>query len=378
MKTWKEIEAASDAHVLQWAAAQAWAEAMSDCAQDTLWHAEGDVWTHTHMVCRELAALDVWESLDRKQQLILLFTGLFHDAGKPATTRVDESEGRIRSPKHAQVGSALARDVLRGLGCDLETRERICRLVLFHGRPPYLIDKEDPDREVIYHSWLVENRLLHAFALADTRGRKTSDTRIAEEKVNLWKWVAEDRGCFETPYVFANEQARFLFYRDALSSLHYAPRLDYRCEVTLMCGLPGAGKDTWLANRAPELPVVSLDMIRQELGVSPEANQGVVIQTARERVRQNLRAGKDFAFNATNTTRLIRKRWLDLFADYGARISIVYLEPPIVEWHRQNRSRPQPVPGSVMDQLMERLEPPSIAEAHHVSYWPSARSVEIS
>ena len=33
-------------------------------------------------------------------------------------------------------------------------------------------------------------------------------------------------------------------------------------------------------------------------------NQGEVIQTAREQCREHLRAGRDFAFNATNTTAL--------------------------------------------------------------------------
>jgi len=36
--------------------------------------------------------------------------------------------------------------------------------------------------------------------------------------------VADEAGCFDRPYAFANDQARFLFYRDALTSLHYARR----------------------------------------------------------------------------------------------------------------------------------------------------------
>ncbi len=37
----------------------------------------------------------------------------------------------------------------------------------------------------------------------------------------------------------------------------------------------------------------------------------------------------DFAFNRTNITRQVRRRWIDLFADYGARIEIAYLEPEL-------------------------------------------------
>ena len=93
-------------------------------------------------------------------------------------------------------------------------------------------------------------------------------------------------------------------------------------------------------------------------------DQGEVIQTAREQCREYLRAGRNFAFNATNTTSLTRKRWIDLFADYSARIAIVYVEPPLQTVLEQNKQRPHPVPGSVISRLMEGLEPPTITECH--------------
>jgi predicted kinase len=33
--------------------------------------------------------------------------------------------------------------------------------------------------------------------------------------------------------------------------------------------------------------------------------------------------GRSFAFNATNLLRQTRRRWIDLFADYEARIEVV-------------------------------------------------------
>jgi len=372
MNNWPDITRATSAQILAWADAQSWAREMAACAQDARWHAEGDVWTHTKMVCDELEKLAEWPVLSREEQLILMFTGLFHDAGKPAVTRPDPETGRLRSPKHALAGAAIARRVLRELGCDLETREAICRLVLFHGRPPYLIEKEDAAREVIFHSWLVSNRLLHLFAVADTRGRATNEMSRPEENIHLWKLVAEENGCYDRPYAFANEHARFLFYRDELSSLHYTPRTDYRAEVTLMAGLPGTGKDTWLARNAPQLPVVSLDDLRTELDIGPEDNQGTVIQAAREAAREHLRAGTSFAFNATNVTRQTRKRWIDLFADYVARVKIVYLEPPLDAVRKQNRQREEPVPEKIIARLIDKLEPPTWSEAHEVSLLTSA------
>ena len=366
MTAWATVARASVADLLEWAGDQPWARAMAACGQDPHWHAEGDVWTHTRMVAGELQRLAEWPGFDPESRLKLVFTALFHDAGKPATTLLDPQTGRTRSPKHSAAGAEIARHVLRELGCPLGFREEVANLVRCHGRPPYLLDKPDPAREVIALSWLVDHRLLYAFALADTRGRITADTARAEDDLHLWKLAAEEAGCFGRPYPFANDHARFLFYRHALSSLHYAPREDYRCTVTLMAGLPGAGKDTDLATRRPGLPVVSLDDIRSELGVDPAGEQGGVVQAARELCRRQLRAGRDFAFNATNTVRQTRARWADLFAEYGARVEVTYLEPPLATVARRNAERRDGVPRRVIDRLVGKLEPPTRAEAHAV------------
>ncbi len=366
MRNWDEVRRSSTDQILAWAESQPWARAMADCRQDAEWHAEGDVWTHTRMVVAELERLPEWPSLDRDSQLKLLFTALFHDAGKPDTTAIDPATGRIRSPKHALVGMEIGRSVLRALGCGLGVREEIVSLVRYHGRPAYLLEKPDPAREVISLSWLVNSRLLYVFALADTRGRRTREMNRPEEDILLWRMVAEENDCFDRPYGFANDHARFLFYREALSSLHYEPREDYRCTVTLMSGLPGSGKDTWLARHRPDLPVVSLDDLRADLAVEATDNQGEVVQAAREGCRGHLRAGRDFAFNGTNTVWQTRKRWVDLFADYGARVEVVYLEPPLPLIFQQNGRRPNPVPKKVIEHLVEKLEPPTWAEAHSV------------
>ena len=339
---------------------------MAGCQQDAKWHAEGDVWTHTKMVCAELERLTEWQELDRNFQIKLLLTGLFHDSGKPATTAPDLETGRTRSPKHALVSAEIARHALRELECDIATREEIVRLVRFHGRPAYLLEKVKPDHEVISLSWFVNNRLLYLFALADTRGRRTTEMSRPEENIHLWRSVAEEHGCFTNPYGFANDHARFLFYRDQLSSLLYVPHENFRCTVTLMSGLPGAGKDTWLAKHRPATPVVALDAIRDALDFEATDNQGEVIQAAREKCREHLRASQNFAFNATNVTRQMRERWINLFADYNAGIEIVYLEPPIATLLKQNKNRPNPVPEKVLLNLLEKLEPPTATECHQL------------
>lgn len=362
--TWSQLRQASLDDILDWADAQPWRRAMADCAQDVEWHAEGDVWTHTKMVCRQLTRLEDWPSLAPHERSVLIFTALLHDAAKPLTSRFDLATGRIASPKHAVRGERLARQVLRDLNCDLATREEIARLVRYHGRPAFLLERPSPVHEVVGLSWLVSNRLLYLFALADTRGRDTDTMTRPEENLSYWKLVAEESGCYVQPYPFANDHARFQFFRQVEPNLHYVPHEEYACDVTVLSGLPGSGKDTWLQIHRAGLPVVSLDDIRGELDVDPTENQGRVAQLARERCREHLRAKTSFALSATNLIKQTRQRWIDLFVDYHARVELVYVEPSFDRLLQQNGRREKAVPEEIVRKLADKCEPPTWAEAH--------------
>lgn len=91
-----------------------------------------------------------------------------------------------------------------------------------------------------------------------------------------------------------------------------------------------------------------------------------MVRVAQERCLEFLRAGASFAFNATNLLRLTRQRWIDLFADYDARVELVYVEPPMAVILRRNRDRGRTVPEGVIGDLAARVEPPTWAEAHRL------------
>jgi predicted kinase len=362
--TWNELAPAPIDEIVAWAGDQPWCHAMAACQQDREWHSEGDVWTHTKMVCAQLPRLAEWTELTPHERSVLIFTALFHDSAKPLTSQIDPTTGRITTPKHAIKGEHLARSVLRDLECNLDIREEIARMVRLHGRPAFLFEKSEPSHEVVSMSWSVRNKLLYLFALADTRGRTTAEMGRPEENLHYWKMLAEEHDCFDRPYQFPNDQARFQFFRQEQPNLHYVPHEDYRCTVTMMSGLPGSGKDTWLAAHQGDLPVVSLDDVREELGVEAIDNQGQVAQLARERCRELLRVRTSFTFNATNLLRQTRRRWIDLFADYHARIDTVYIEPALSVILEQNKRRKRSVPDRVIVELANKLEPPTWTETH--------------
>lgn len=363
---WNELSQASNAELINWAEEQSWCRAMAACIQDARWHAEGDVWTHTKRVLHELSYLTEWPNLTEQEQTLLRFTAIFHDSAKPFTTEVDSITGRITSHHHAAKGEILTRNVLRNLDCDLLTREAICKLVRYHGRPVFLLSREEPTHEVVRLSWLVSNKLLYQFALADSRGRDTDALDRPEENLHYWKEVAEEQGCYEARYPFATDHARFTFFRQAAPNLHYVPYENFACKVTVLSGLPGSGKDRWIHEYGNAQPVVALDSIREEMDVAPTDNQGEVAQIARERCREFLRKGTSFIFNATNIMRSTRGRWLDLFADYNASIDLVYIEPPLPTILRQNRDRSAAIPEAVIRRLAEKCEPPTWLECHRL------------
>lgn len=361
---WRQLHQKPLEAIVAWAQTQPWCAAMAACVQDAQWHAEGDVWTHTLRVLDELTRLEEWPVLSPHERTVLVFTALFHDVAKPLTTEVDPETGRVTSAKHAVKGEKVTRSILRDLECDLATREAIARMVRFHGRPAFLLERSEPTHEVVRLSWLVNNRLLYLFALADTRGRDTDSMSRPEENLHYWKLLAEEAGCYDRPYPFANAQARFLFFRRQEPNLHYVPHEEFSCQVALMAGLPGSGKDTWLNRFRRELPVVSLDDLRGELDIDPTDDQGQVVQLAKERCRELLRRGESFAFNATNILRQTRGRWVELFTDYHARIEMVYLEPRLDRLLVQNKQRSKPVPEQVIRKLAEKCEPPTWGECH--------------
>lgn len=134
----------------------------------------------------------------------------------------------------------------------------------------------------------------------------------------------------------------------------------------MMCGLPGAGKDTYVRDHFGGLPIVSLDELRSSMEVDPEDNQGAVVQAGKERIREHLRRGERFVYNATNLNRQRRGPLISLAGDYGARVHIVYVEAPMPTLLAHNRARAARVPEAAIRRMSERWEIPSLLEAHRL------------
>ncbi len=355
-------------------------ERMKKTPQNPIWHGEGDVFTHTKMVCTALISDPEYQSLERRKQEILFLSALMHDIGKTVCTVTED--GILKSPKHTSVGANMARTFLWSEWnlCGTEEkrslREAVCTCIRYHGMPLHLEEREDPERnliEIASYGELAADfslRLLQILVRADIKGRIAADIEQMQETMELSFLLAEDLDILEQPYRFPDEITKHDYLSGKKISRDHAVYDDTWKEVILVAGLPGTGKDTWIQKHYSSLPMISLDDIRREMNISPTDReaQGTVVSRAKEIAKDYLRKGISFVWNATNVTPQIRKKQLDLFERYHAYTHIVFLETALETEFERNRERKHTVPVSVIEALLSKTELPAVSEAHTVEW----------
>jgi predicted kinase len=336
------------------------------CPQDPVHHAEGDVGTHTRMVCEELTRLSSWRALPPKDRRVVFLGALLHDIEKPACTR--EAGGRITSRGHSRRGEFSTRELLWRAGLPLSERERVCALVRHHMVPFFALDRPEPERLLRAISLSTRCSDLALVAEADARGRVCRDQARILESVALFRELACELRCLDEPFAFPSDHTRVLYFRDPSRTAECEAYDDTRSKVVVLAGLPGAGKDHWITRNLPGWPTVSLDQLRARHKVSPRGDQGALLNRAREQAREYLRSGDRFCWNATNLSRELRGRCLDLLMRYKAKVRIVYVEVGPEALERQNLERAQPVPQAALGKLLKRWTVPDRTEAHELLY----------
>ena len=331
-----------DLHAL--AAEHPWLAALDGTPQDPIEHGEGDVLRHTQLVAEALLRSEAWQRLGPEDRGELWLATLLHDAGKPAATRYEN--GRWTAPGHARRGAIIARRVLWEAGLSPFARERICGLVRHHMAPYHLIDSEHATRRTIEISLEAGAARQHLLTRADALGRIAPDLDELTTNVDLFAAHAEELGCWQRPYPFASDHARFSYFTHPGRDPAYAARDDTRSRVVVLSGLPGAGKDHWIARHHDRRPTIAPD--------------------DRERARGYLRSGRAFIWNATHHSRELRAPTLSLLADYHAHVTIVAVEAHPHDLRRHNQDRRRPVAWEAVERVLDEWEAPSITECHRL------------
>ena len=355
------------------------AEQMKHTEQSPKYHGEGNVYTHTQMVCKALISLDEYKELDETKQNILYAAALLHDIGKTKTTVFQDDDWH--SPHHAATGSRMARELLfkefnmGGTKELMQMRETICTLIRFHSFPPHAITFEEgffgtvKMHRIAANSLLMPDfsiKMLCILAKADTLGRICDDQAEILEKIEFCKELAIEEGCYEGCYNFPSAQTRRKFLRGDNVWKDSDLYDNTWGTVYMMSGLPGVGKDYTIAKELGDIPMVSLDEIRRKNKVKATDNQGAVANAAKEFAKDHLRKHESFVWNATNLTSQMREQLVDLFESYGANVKIIYVESSYDTLSKQNKNRTAVVPQDVIDNMIKKLSPPLAYEAREV------------
>jgi predicted kinase len=352
---------------------------MAGVVQDPRHHAEGDVATHTQLVLTALESDTHYQSLQPEQQELVWTAALFHDVEKRSTTVV-EPDGSITSRGHARKGERTVREMLY-TSYRVESppsfveREQICKLVRHHGLPLWIFEKPDSLKTLLRVSLEVNTQLLTLLARADVHGRICTDQADLLYRIDLFEELCKENKCWEQPYPFRSEEARYYYFTHETDYPDYEPFPEHGSEVVLLSGLPGAGKDTFASQYLADWPVISLDNYRRKLKISPTDKRGTsrVLQLAKEDAKSMLRSKTSFVWNATNLTFQIRQQLIDLFTTYNAQVRLIYIEVPYQQLVEQNETREYAVPNDVLHRMFERLEIPARWEAHDVQYFVPER-----
>jgi putative nucleotidyltransferase with HDIG domain len=347
-----------------------WVKRMNEVPQDPIFHAEGHVAIHTQMVIEALAQQQTYQVLTPQEKEILWAAALLHDVEKYTTT-ITESDGRITSKGHAKKGALKARQILyRDVPAPFAIREQIVGLVRYHGLPLWVFEKSDPIKAIITAGMEVNTAWLALLARADVLGRTCADQQEMLYKIDCFEELCQEQQCWGTARTFATDEARMYYMQHEEVYADYVPFEEPKEEVIMTSGLPGAGKDNFVWRHYRDWPIVSLDDIRVQKGITPtdKSGNGRVIQEAKELARTYLRKRQPFVWNATNITRQMRMQLAELFLTYKMKVKIIYIEVPYAQLLQQNRNREAIVPEMVIERMIDKLEIPAPWEAHTVQF----------
>lgn len=353
-----------------------WADAMAVCPQDALYHAEGEVWIHTMMVLSGVEARI--PALADDPNDVMRLAALFHDSAKPETTKIEfcetEQRERVKQPNHAKKGADKAWQWLVDAGMSVPLAREVSSLVLWHQRPSHIHEQKNQATRIA--RFVAEGgRWDRLFALcqSDQNGRispNVADGLLALEMLELDVLALSDNLGYDLMRGEAPDSGewRYRIGEDWKADPFYAPEDASGKRLTVMSGLPGSGKSTWVKENAGDALVVSLDAIRAEFKryKRNQEFEGRCFQEATARLRQGLAAGRDVIWDACGLDARSRAKPLRIGRDYGALLRVVSVDEPFEVCAARNADREYPVPNDVMAEMAAGREMVLATEGHEV------------
>lgn len=138
--------------------------------------------------------------------------------------------------------------------------------------------------------------------------------------------------------------------------------------LTIMCGLPGSGKSTYLSNNTGAVGEVILCPDDFRLALTGQQYYGPaedsVLSHVKITARVLLKGDYDVTIDATHLTPASRKGWVGLARELSTTIYCLWqnVSTAIAMERNQNRPEGQIVPQNVMEGMVFQYVPPSTNE----------------
>ena len=341
---------------------------MKSTPQSELWHREGNVWEHTKLVVEQMInILDngapfindyTYESTLKYDinRTALIVAALCHDLGKVTTTKWDDGTKEWKTKNHGAEGEHITRKLFFDEP-DIYLREKVCWLVRQHMALHHIFDVDSKVYERMLRLYFDRGNLLELCYLnyADSMGSINDESKDGDGFVNerLIRVLTSD---FSDSITHADLDRHY--YGAIKTTTEDSPT------IYVLLGLAGSGKSTWTQTEHPDLPVVSRDSIRIELGYAKEGEkvrlgkqeESKVSDVFMDKCNKYLTHGQDFVIDNLNLTKRYRDAYHKEFLRFAPRYEYVYIEAPTIEDNLERRKGQ--IPKSEIYRMLDNMEFP--------------------
>ena len=350
---------------------------LKDTKQSSVWHQEGDAFTHTKMVSENMYKWLTSHEIEKDDPyfLLMMSAAVCHDLGKGCATKWNEEKKDWECKRHGFHSARIIRTLF--FTEDFGLRERVCYMARHHMTLHHIFDVEERTNKALIRMsmGLVKVSDMNILQWCDSLGSKNEETpEYIDQKTKKIEDAARALGCYDAPYSgFRNKWHMMEFFRrrDVVmpSDVEVPDESDdTKFRIYVMVGVPGSGKDYFIENYDFGEPVVNLsrDIIRTEIGLKGDKPQGnkeqenEVTRIFDERMEQFCKEHKSFVINNTNMRKQYRDGYLDKCLKYFPEIIYVYCEAPSLKVNKERRQSMMPV--KVIDRMWNDMEFPEPIE----------------
>jgi len=323
------------------------------------YHVGESVWTHTMMVMSHaLVKLESTSYIEEAEYKEIILAILLHDIGKPGAFAIDHERGKVTFHGHEQLSTTLAVDVLmdylnKNL-IDKNTMVNVLYLInqhtLFYDLDPNRLEGKSFRKLMRKINPQLVRQLLF-LRVVDMLGNISTKQEIRSEVF--------DNDTLADDLVLAS-------MAESYGNIEYDNTLPM---LTMMVGIPGAGKSYYLADS--HVPVLSRDAIVEEL--APEwlyneafkiVDQDMVEELFENRLNKLISLRASFVVDKTNLTRKSRNKILNrVKGKYNVQFKVL-LTPyrTILDRNIDRVIEGKRIPDHVMDMMSKNFTLPQMDE----------------